>query len=106
VSGRPAPEDFLARLTGEDIATLESALEEASPDVGMHVATSCPECGQRRILPLNLSGTDGAQAQALYEEVHTLALHYHWTEQEILSLPRDRRKLYLRLIDRACGISS
>ena len=29
---------------------------------------------------------------ALYEEVHHLAIHYHWSAKDILSMTRSRRK--------------
>ncbi len=34
----------------------------------------------------------------LYEEVHVLALHYHWSEAAILSLSVSKRKRYLGLL--------
>lgn len=34
----------------------------------------------------------------LYSEVHFLALHYHWSEKDILSMTRDRRKMYVELL--------
>lgn len=34
----------------------------------------------------------------LYQEVHHLALHYHWSEAEILRLPRGKRQRYLGLL--------
>ena len=34
----------------------------------------------------------------LYTEVHHLALHYHWSERDILALPRGRRQRYLGLL--------
>lgn len=36
----------------------------------------------------------------LYEEVHYLALHYHWGENAILDLPRAKRQRYLALLAR------
>jgi hypothetical protein len=35
---------------------------------------------------------------ALYREVHLLALHYHWAENDILRLPASKRRRYLRLL--------
>jgi hypothetical protein len=35
---------------------------------------------------------------ALYQEVHLLALHYHWAEAAILQMPVSRRRRYLRLL--------
>ena len=37
-------------------------------------------------------------AGGLYEEVHDLAYHYHWREQDILELPRAKRRRYLALL--------
>jgi hypothetical protein len=37
-------------------------------------------------------------AEGLYEEVHHLAYHYHWREQDILELPRSKRRRYLALL--------
>jgi len=36
----------------------------------------------------------------LLEEIHRLAIRYHWSEAEILRLPLPRRTGYLELIDR------
>ncbi|HKY01865.1 MAG TPA: hypothetical protein VJM53_04875 [Burkholderiales bacterium] len=36
--------------------------------------------------------------ERLYEEVHYLALHYHWGESAILELPRAKRQRYLGLL--------
>ena len=35
---------------------------------------------------------------ALYQELHLLALHYHWAEADILRLPVSKRRRYLRLL--------
>lgn len=37
-------------------------------------------------------------ADLLLTEVHALALHYHWSERDILALPRARRRRYLALL--------
>ncbi|MGH7620647.1 MAG: hypothetical protein ACREPM_25830 [Gemmatimonadaceae bacterium] len=37
----------------------------------------------------------------LIEEVHVLALHYHWSESDILRLTRAKRQRYLALLERA-----
>ena len=42
---------------------------------------------------------------SLLADVHRLAWHYHWSEAEILALPRGRRAHYLALIDAARGMS-
>jgi len=34
----------------------------------------------------------------LLREIHSLAFYYHWSEAEIMGLPRDRRRAYLGLL--------
>jgi hypothetical protein len=34
------------------------------------------------------------------EEIHLLALHYHWSEAAILALPASKRQRYLALLAR------
>ena len=38
--------------------------------------------------------------ERLYEEIHVLAMHYHWSEAAILALPRNKRQRYLALVAR------
>jgi hypothetical protein len=44
-----------------------------------------------------------ATADRLLDEVHAIAWHYHWSESEILDLPRARRRRYLDLIASSLG---
>jgi hypothetical protein len=34
----------------------------------------------------------------LYRQVHYLAYHYHWSEHEILEMPRDKRLAYIEIL--------
>lgn len=43
--------------------------------------------------------------ERLYEEVHVLALHYHWSEAQILALSTLKRRRYLALLARHVGAS-
>jgi hypothetical protein len=36
-------------------------------------------------------------------EIHRIALNYHWSETEILSLPLSKRKRYVKLLDNSLG---
>jgi hypothetical protein len=36
---------------------------------------------------------------SLYEELHLIAIHYHWSERAILRLPTSKRRRYLRLLE-------
>jgi len=42
-------------------------------------------------------------AEFLFEDVHQLATRYHWSEEEILSLPRKRRVQYVEMALRQGG---
>jgi hypothetical protein len=41
----------------------------------------------------------------LFEEVHALALHYHWSEREILAMAPSRRERYIALLADALRIA-
>ena len=41
---------------------------------------------------------DLGSIQDLYLEVHTIAYFYHWTEEVILKLTTEKRKMYFKLI--------
>lgn len=34
----------------------------------------------------------------LYNEVHFLAINYHWTEKEIMEMPRIKRLRYIEIL--------
>ena len=53
-----------------------------------------------------LDGEMGARAARLLDEVHLLALSYHWSEAEILALPSDRRQDYLKRILTTSAVSA
>jgi len=103
VSGRPACDAFVAGLTDDEIRTIEDELDTVAPDVGARLATACPECAAEHVVQLDPFPAEGG-GTGLYEDVHVLALYYHWTEADILALPRARRRLYLELIDRSRGV--
>ncbi len=104
VDGEVAEEDYIKGLADSDIALIEDALEQASPEVATSVTVNCPECQHEQAMPFDAYVTSEASTSTLYHEIHSLALHYHWSEAEILALPSDRRHLYLGMIDRAQGM--
>ena len=92
-------------LPAGDLARIEAALDEVSPWVVTELAGSCPACGATHPVALDPYVVMRRSTSELYDEVHTLAWHYHWSEAEILALPRVRRQLYLSRIDRARGMT-
>jgi hypothetical protein len=93
-------------LSASDLARIEAALDEVSPWVVTELAGSCPACGATHPVALDPYVIMRRSASELYDEVHTLAWYYHWSEAEILALPRARRQLYLSRVDRARGMTS
>lgn len=89
-------------------AEVERRIEELDPQAEIELDLACSDCG----LPFEVIFDAGTfllrevdeQAEQLLADVHTLALHYHWGEREILSLSRDRRARYLDLI--AAGLAA
>ncbi|MBK0327775.1 hypothetical protein I5535_10770 [Rhodobacteraceae bacterium F11138] len=84
--------------TDDDIASIEAALEAASPEVADEVVTACPSCRaetRARIDPLDFAFPG---VGSLLHEVHLIAASYHWSEDAILALPSQRRRSYARLL--------
>ena len=69
------------------------------------VATPCPECGADNRVSIDPYFCLGRVSQDLFGDIHRLASHYHWSEAEILAMPRWRRQRYLALIDRSRGMT-
>jgi hypothetical protein len=97
----PGPE-VIHRLSPLARAEIGRHMEEAAPQVDLNLAAHCPECDREFIVPFDLQGFFLAECQTnrdfLYREVHQLAYHYHWSEQEIMALPREKRRKYIALL--------
>ncbi|MCL2161444.1 MAG: hypothetical protein FWH56_06105 [Betaproteobacteria bacterium] len=102
VNGKAVPAGYADRLDADALQRIEEALDEVSPYVGTVLATACPECGQPQ--QVEIDPYSAVRHETLFQEVHMLASAYHWSEREILSLSRERRRLYLRLIERGRNV--
>jgi hypothetical protein len=83
--------------------SIDQAMEEYDPLVGFHLDVGCAECGRPTTqAPDLLAGALERLWTAqfdLIDQVHRLASHYHWTEEEIGRLPAWRRQAYLARLD-------
>ncbi len=104
VDGNPPSPDYVATLNGEVISLIEDALDEIAPDVGTRLQTHCPECDAEQLVEIDPYGDVQWLSMYLNEEIHTIASHYHWNEADILALPRNQRRIYLRLIEKSQGL--
>ena len=77
-------------------------MEKIAPLVDLTMEAGCPECRRNFILPFNLQdfffGELRISQDLLFREVHYLAYHYHWSEGEILQMPRDKRRKYIEIL--------
>jgi len=101
VNGAAPDEALIHGLGPEEIALIDQALDEFAPAVCSELLVTCPECATEQRATLNHYQVAGLSAAEILIEIHTLAIHYHWGEEEILKLPRARRHRYLALIDSA-----
>jgi hypothetical protein len=96
--------DAAADADDGELAAAETAVEAVAPEVALAAVAACPACGAGNEIAVDPYLVLAVHPEELFVEVHRLASSYHWSEAEILALPRDRRRLYLRLIDRARGV--
>ena len=81
---------------------LEAAMASHDPQAEIALELACVRCGRACSILFDAGDflfreltRDG---DALDRDVHELALHYHWSEAEILALPVERRLRYLELL--------
>jgi hypothetical protein len=98
--GHDSPAAAAAAFTDEDVETISHTLEEVSPEVARCATGECPWCGAPIEVPLDPYLCLYVGPDRLLDEVETLAATYHWSEPDILSLPRERRRRYLRSCQR------
>ena len=84
---------------------ISEAMAEHDPQAELNLDVCCPACGESfpalfDTATFLLNELEQVAGQLLVD-VHTLALHYHWSESEILRMPASRRKKYLAMLDRA-----
>ncbi|HEX8853054.1 MAG TPA: hypothetical protein VF754_06180 [Pyrinomonadaceae bacterium] len=95
-------EEFIERLSRAAREAIEAEMARRAPQAVVELEGECPECRAPFSTPLDFAAFFAAELRtglaALEREVHFLARHYHWSEQEILSLPRQKRRRYLALI--------
>lgn len=90
-----------ARFSDADLARIDAALEAAAPEAADEISALCPNCGGPTTAAFDPLDWALPSAASLLREIHLLASAYHWSEREILDLPRFRRARYLALIEQA-----
>jgi hypothetical protein len=82
-------------------------MEAMAPSLSSDLEGVCPECGASVSLYFDARWFCLRElrdrARFLYQDVDLLARRYHWTESEILSMPRTRRTSYAELARHGTG---
>ncbi len=92
-----------SELNAEDLDLIDMTLDEMTPQAGGAASITCPYCTKQQQISIDNYAWITRKIQRLDKDIHTLAIHYHWSEKEILALPRYRRQRYLQLIERSLG---
>jgi hypothetical protein len=102
---KEASPNKLGSLSDDDLRMVETALESIAPRVTTEVRVTCIECGKIGKIHIDPYWFLNRNSEDIIDQIHRIALNYHWSETEILALPKKRRRRYLKLIDRALGMS-
>lgn len=81
---------------------IEREMTRVAPKIELNMDVRCPECARLFTAPFDLQdfffGEMRISRDLLYREVHYLAYHYHWSEREIMEMPKDRRRHYIEIL--------
>ena len=95
VDGAGTPET----LSEDDLDAIAGAVAAVDPGSDLYVPLTCSACGTAWDAPVDiaqmLTTEIEAAADTLLDDVHDLALAFHWSEAAILALPATRRRAYL-----------
>ncbi|NIV38804.1 MAG: phage baseplate protein [Anaerolineae bacterium] len=101
-----APENGLTvkaqELPPEVQEAIDRQMQEADPQADIQIDLACPACGHRWVAPLDVVSFFWQEiddwVRRMLQEVHTLASHYGWSENEILAMSAWRRRVYLEMV--------
>jgi hypothetical protein len=95
-------EPLIASLSIATRRRVEAEMERRAPHVAIELELTCPECQLAYMAPFDFTAFFLAEMRAnlrrLEREVHFLAWHYHWSERDILSMTRKKRRRYVELL--------
>lgn len=81
---------------------IEEKMQSLAPDVELTMEAECPDCHRSFTIPFDLQEFFFAELntsrELLRREIHYLAYHYHWSEQDILAMSRDKRREYIEIL--------
>jgi hypothetical protein len=94
-------------LEGSPDDSVDDVLAELDPQADLRLDMTCPACGHGFSVAFDagdfLARELARDADALLREIHVLALHYHWPESELRTMPPRRRRRYLAVLSEGAG---
>lgn len=79
-----------------------NSIDQLDPQAEIRFKIKCPECDTEfnTILDAGIYFRNELHynIKELYNEIHFLAYHYHWSEQEIMAMSIDKRRLYCDML--------
>lgn len=92
------------KLPEEMLQQVQNTMASMAPVISGQLCGACPECGFTGDFYFDVQtwviNELRDQAKFVFEDVHLLAGHYHWLEDAILNMPRQRRYRYVEAINR------
>lgn len=102
INAAAADPEVVQRLSPAARLEIERAMQAAAPGVELTMDAKCPHCQRSFAAPFDVQdfilGEARGNRDLLMREIHYLAYHYHWSEQDILSMPRERRRAYIDIL--------
>jgi hypothetical protein len=102
VDQQPPSLELIRNLSSSARLAIEQQMETLAPGIELTMETQCPECGREFTAPFDLQdfffGEFRTSLDLLRREIHYLAFHYHWSENDILSMTRDKRRSYIEIL--------
>ena len=95
----------IEQLSTDDLDIIDQTLEEMMPQPSINISTACPYCDSLQEITLDIYEWMNEKNNDIENDIHLLAINYHWSEKEILALPKIRRKHYLQLIEQASHLA-
>ena len=95
---------FAQSLSDRELDNIAETLEGVSPQLANEVSTACPACGDEQKISIDPYRMTALNPDRLWEEVHCLAINYHWSEASILGLSREKRRRYIDMINQSSEV--
>ena len=92
------------RFDAEDLARIDTALEEMSPEIADRISVVCAVCGGHSEMVIDPLGFAFPSVESVLRDVHLIARAYGWTEEQILAMPIARRQAYVSMIRADAGL--